>query len=126
MDPSSNEQLIALLRNPPASFEWSQSDDGSRTIGTCPGCGVDIWSDRVEVAALFPPDDAELVARNGILLQLILAALRPDWATAGEWLANQMRMAARARTDHEGVNYSRGVRFAYARKTSTATLKVQR
>lgn len=118
--------LQALLSQPPASFAWSQSEDGQRTIGTCPGCGVDIWPDRVEVAALMPGDDAALVERNSVLLLLILAALRPDWITAGDWLKTQMGMAAKAKGVYEGPNYSRRVTFGWSRKTSTATLKVKR
>ena len=118
--------LQALLSQPPASFAWSQSEDGGRTIGTCPGCGVDIWSDRVEVAALMPSDQVELTERNSVLLLLILTALRPDWATAGDWLQTQMGMAARAKEGvYEGPNYSRQVTFGWSRKTSTATLKVK-
>ena len=118
--------LQTLLSQPPASFAWSQSEDGSRTIGTCPGCGVDIWPDRVAVAALMPSDDAALVDRNSVLLLLILSALRPDWITAGDWLKTQMGMAARSKEGvYEGPNYSRGVTFGWSRKTSTATLKVK-
>lgn len=117
--------LQTLLSQPPASFAWSQSEDGRRTIGTCPGCGVDIWSDRVEVAALMPSDQVELTERNSVLLLLILTALRPDWATAGDWLTTQMGMAAKASGVYEGPNYSRQVTFGWSRKTSTATLKVK-
>jgi hypothetical protein len=119
--------LQALLSRPPASFAWSQSEDGVRTIGTCPGCGVDIWPDRVSVAALMPNDDAALVERNSVLLLLILTALRPDWATAGDWLTTQMGMAARNKRDvYEGTNYSRRVVFGWSKRTGTATLKVKR
>jgi len=118
--------LQALLSQPPASFQWSQSADGSRTIGTCPGCVVDIWPDRVEVAAVFAPDHPDLSARNATLFTLILTALRPDWVTAPDWLTTQMRMAAKARGPYEGVQYSRQVRFTFDRATSRATLKVKK
>lgn len=117
--------LQTLLSQPPASFAWSSSEDGQRTIGTCPGCGVDIWADRVSVAALMPNDNPELVERNSVLLLLILTALRPDWVTAGDWLKSQMGMAARSKEAvYEGTNYSRRVTFGWSRKTSAATLKV--
>lgn len=119
--------LQTLLSQPPASFAWSRSEDGRRTVGTCPGCGVDIWEDHVSVAALMPNDNAELVERNSVLLLLILTALRPDWATAGDWLSTQMGMAARSKEAvYEGPNYSRRVTFGWSRKTSTATLKVMK
>lgn len=118
--------LQALLSQPPASFEWSQSADGSRTIGTCSGCAVDLRPDRVEVAAVFAPDHADLSAHNAMLFVLILAALRPDWVTAPDWLTTQMRMAAKTHGLYEGVQYSRGVRFLWDRQTSRGLLKVRK
>ena len=117
--------IQALLSQPPASFVWSRSADGSRTIGTCPGCAVDLWPDRVEAAAVFAPDNPDLSARNATLFTLILAALRPDWVTAPDWLTTQMWMAAKARGFYEGPNYSRRVTFTFSRRESRATLKVR-
>lgn len=118
--------LQTLLSQPSASFEWSQAADGSRTIGTCPGCAVDLWPDRVEAAAVFASDQPDLSARNAMLFILILAALRPNWVTAPDWITTQMRMAAKARGPYEGVNYSRQVRFTFDRAQSRATLKVKK
>lgn len=118
--------LQTLLSQPPASFVWSQSEDGSRTIGTCPGCAIDLWPDRVEVAAVFAADDPDLSTRNATLFTLILVALCPDWATAPDWLTTQMRMATKAKGPYEGVHYSRGVRFLWDRQSSRGMLKVRR
>lgn len=79
---------------PPASFAWAQNNQG-RTIGTSEGPLLDIWPDRAEVVATFPPDNATLAARNAILIQLLLSAMRPDWADPGRWLAEQLRQAKR-------------------------------
>jgi hypothetical protein len=87
---------------------------------------LDLWPDRVEAAAAFPPDDAALAARNGTLLQLLLVAMRPDWQTASDWLAQQMKLAARSKSARpEMANYSRGVVFVWMPRQSRATLKVQ-
>lgn len=118
------DALVELLSKPPASFAWSTSADGSRTIGTAEGFAIDLWSDRVEVAALFPPDAAELAARNSTLMQLIVLFLRPDWNSAASWLAQAMRMAARGH--REQINVSRRVRFVWDAAQSRATLRIQR
>jgi hypothetical protein len=123
------QPLIDLFSKPPASFVWSASEDGQRTMGTSAGFVLDIWPDRVEAAALFPPDNAELAARNGTLLQLLLMAMRPDWASAPAWLGAQMRRSARyepttERPFFEEVNVTRRVRFVWDRTQSRATLKV--
>lgn len=118
-------ELIALLAKPPASFTWSTSDDGNRTMGTTEGCVLDIWPDRVEAVALFPPDNAPLAARNGALMQLILAALRPDWPASASWLAQTLQEAARQAKPYEQVNVTRRVRFTWDRMRSCATLKVR-
>lgn len=118
--------LQTLLSQPPASFVWSKSRDGTRILGTAPGCAIDVWPSRVEVVALFPPDHPDEAARNAMLFTLILAALRPDWVTAPDWIATQMRMATKASGPYEGVQYSRGVRFLWDRQSSKAMLKVRR
>lgn len=118
------QPLIDLLSQPPASFVWSSSADGQRTMGTSAGFVLDLWPDRIEAAALFPPDRADLAARNGTLLQLILLAMRPDWNSASSWLALQMRRAARTTRPFEEVNVTRRVRFVWDRTRSRATLKV--
>lgn len=120
------EQLMTLLSKPPASFVWSSSEDGARTMGTSEGFVMDIWTDRIEAAALFPPDRADLAARNGTLMQLILLALRPDWDGAATWLTQRMRQAARASKPFESPNISRRVSFTWHRAQSRATLKVLR
>jgi hypothetical protein len=117
--------LQALLSQPPASFAWSSSEDGRRTIGTAPGAICDIWPDHVELAAIYPPDDLALAARNGALLLLVLCALRPEWASAPDWLKLQMRLAAKAKLMHEGTHYGQRVTFAYMRQNSRASLKVK-
>jgi hypothetical protein len=119
-------ELQNLLSQPPASFQWSQSEDGTRTIGASEGCVIDLWPDRVEMAAVFPPDRADVAARNGALMALVLVALRKEWQTAGDWLAVQMRQAARAKTPlFETENYSRQVRFVFDRRHSRATLRIR-
>jgi hypothetical protein len=116
--------LIDLFSKPPASFAWATNDQG-RTIGTSEGFILDIWPDRVEAAALFPPDRADLAARNGTLLELLILAMRPDWQSGPSWLAQAMRMAAR-KGSFEEVNVTRRARFVWDRANSRATLKVSR
>jgi hypothetical protein len=116
--------LVELFSKPPASFVWSQSEDGTRTMGTSEGFVLDILPDRVEAAALFPPDRPDLVERNATLLQLLLVAMRPDWNSAASWLAQAMRMAARGH--REQINVSRRVRFVDDPTQSRATLRIQR
>lgn len=118
------QPLIDLFSQPPASFVWSSSADGTRTIGTSEGFVLDIWPDRVEAAALFPDDRPDLVERNSTLLQLLLMAMRPDWQSAASWLAQAMRMAARGH--RESINVSRGVRFVHDAAHSRATLRIER
>lgn len=118
--------LRALLSKPPASLTWSSSEDGQRTMGTSEGFVIDLWPDRVEAAALFPPDRPDLAARNGTLLQLVLVALRPDWSGASAWLAYWMRTAGRSGKPIDEPNISRRVRFVWDRTQSRATLTVIR
>lgn len=119
-------ELQTFLSQPPASFTWSQSADGMRTIGASEGCVIDLLSDRVEMAAVFPPDRADVAARNGALMALVLVALRKDWQSASDWLAVQMRQAARGKTPlFETENYSRQVRFVFDRQHSRATLRIR-
>lgn len=118
------QQLIDLFSKPPASFAWSSSEDGSRTMGTSEGFVLDIWPDRIEAAALFPPDRPDLVERNATLLQLLLMATRPDWNSAASWLAQAMRQAARGHA--EQINVSRGVRFLHDDAHSRTTIRIRR
>jgi hypothetical protein len=118
------QKLVDLFSKPPASFTWSSSEKGTRTMGTSEGFVLDIWPDRVEAAALFPFDRPDLVERNATLLQLLLLAMRPEWASAASWLAQAMRMAARGhREDH---NIARRVRFTNDSAQSRATLRIDR
>lgn len=117
--------LIDLFSKPPASFVWATNEQG-RTIGTSEGFILDLWPDHIEAVAIFSPDRADVAARNGMLMQLLLLALRPDWNSASDWLALQMRRAARTSQPFEEVNVTRRVRFAWDRTHSRATLKVMR
>lgn len=120
-------ELQDLLTKPPASFVWAEKEDGSRLIGTSEGAVVDIWPDRIEFAGAFPPDNAALAARNGILIVLLLTALRLDWPSAGDWLAAQMKHAANyqplpEQPLYDVLNYARQVRFTFDKRSSRATL----
>jgi hypothetical protein len=117
--------LVELFSKAPASFVWSTNDAG-RQIGTAEGMVIDLWQGSVDAAALFPPDRLDLAARNGVLFQLLLCALRPDWQSASSWLAQQLRRAARTAKPFEEVNVTRRVRFLWDRTHSRATLKVLR
>jgi hypothetical protein len=120
------DELQALFSKPPASFTWSQSEDGQRIIGASEGCVLDLWPDRAEMAATFPPDDEQLAQRNGTLMTLLLTAMRPEWQGSGDWLAVQMRLAARSKNGQANViNTSRQVRFRYDRQHSRAMLVVR-
>ncbi len=117
-------KLQNVLSMPPASFSWSRSEDGTRTIGTSAGIVVDLLPDRVEVVATFPPDNARLAARNGQLMTLVLVGCRPDWTHAPAWLAMQMRLtrtAFAADTPHRAER----VTFAWMRKESRASLVIE-
>lgn len=118
------DELQTIFSQPPASFAWSQSADGSRVIGSSAGAVLDLWPDRAEFAAITPPDQPGLTARNATLMLLLLTALRHDWVTASDWLTTQLRMATRSQGFYEGMNYSRRVVFTFDRKASQATLKV--
>lgn len=118
--------IQALFSRPPASFAWSRSSDGLRTIGVGHGATLDLWSDTAQLACIMASDDTALVERGALLMLLLLAALRPAWVTAPDWLAQQMRMAARAKGPYEGPNYSQRVEFRYDKQRSTALLKVVR
>jgi hypothetical protein len=117
------QKLTDLFSKPPASFAWATNEQG-RTIGTSEGFLLDIWPDRVEAAAIFPPDRPDLVERNATLMQLLLLAMRPDWNSASNWLALQMRRAARTEKPFDEVNVTRRTTFAWSRAHSRATLKV--
>jgi len=116
--------LVELFSKPPASFVWSTSEDGSRTMGSSEGFVLDIWPDRVEAAALFPSDRPDLTERNATLFQLLLLAMRPDWASSSSWLAQAMRQAVRGH--REDINVSRRVRFVSDAANSRATLRIAR
>lgn len=119
-------ELQELFTRPPASFTWSQSEDGRRIIGASMGCVLDLWPDRAEMAATFPPDDAALASRNGTLMVLLLTSMRPEWSSAGDWLAVNMRRAARSKVvGFEEDNITRQVRFRYDRQHSRAMLVVK-
>lgn len=118
--------IQALFSRPPASFVWSRSEDGQRTLGTSHGAVMDIWPGNVQLACIVAPDDQALVNRGVALMLLLLAALRPAWVTAPDWLAQQMRMATRATGTYEGPNYSQRVLFSYDKQHSRAVLKVVR
>lgn len=117
--------LIALLSQPPASLTFSRSADGRRTVGSCAGFVLDIWPDRIEAVALFPPDAPDLAARNGVLFQLLLAATRPAWAGAETWLAAQLRLAPTlAREQHRFDHIAQRVTLIADRAHSRATLRI--
>lgn len=118
--------IQALFSRPPASFAWSASEDGQRVIGVGHGAVLDLWKDKAQLACIIAPDDPALVNRGVALMLLLLAALRPAWVTAPDWLAQQMRMAARARGVYEGPNYSQRVEFSYDKQQSLAVIKVVR
>lgn len=120
------QKLLDLFSKPPAGLVWSQSADGQRWVGTSEGFVLDIWPDKVIATCLMPPDRADLAARNGTLLQLLLVALRPDWQTASTWLAQQMRLAACFKQPrYDTTNITRGVGFVWDRQHSRATLTVK-
>ena len=64
------QQLIDLFSKPPAGFVWATNGQG-RTLGTSEGFVLDIWTDTVEAAVLFPPDNSRLVRRNTMLCLLL-------------------------------------------------------
>lgn len=113
-----------LFSQEPASVAWSEQN--GRTVGTSVGFVLDLWPDRIEAAALFPPDNTALVGRNSTLLQLLLVATRPDWQSSSTWLANAMRTAARSKEIvHEEINITRGVRLVWDKRHSRATLRIR-
>jgi hypothetical protein len=122
-----NDELIALFSKPPASFVWSPSEDGRRTIGVAEGAALDIWPDHIDLAAIFPSDRPDLAARSGDLMQLLLMAMRPNWQSAAAWLAQQMKLAAWSKLAiYETLNVTRQVSFTLHRRTGQAVLKVLR
>ncbi len=117
--------LQALFSKPPASFLWSPSEDGRRIVGVAEGIVLDIWPNKAEMTALFSPDRPDLAQRNGMLMLLLLTAMRPAWESAGDWLTFHLRSAARGKSPrYEDTNYTRGATFIYSRQLSRATLKV--
>lgn len=121
------QPLIDLFSKPPASFTWATKE--GRAIGTSEGFVLDIWSDRVEAAALFPPDRADLVRRNSTLLQLLLMALRPEWSNSSTWLTQTMQFASRYKPTKEHPIFdlshtAERIQFTWDRTTSRVTVKV--
>lgn len=117
--------LIAVFSQPPASLTFSTSADGRRSIGTCAGFVLDLWPDRIAAVALFPPDQPDLAARNGVLFQLLLAATRPDWAGSDSWLAAQLRLASTlARNRHRFDHIAQRIALDIDRAHSRATLRI--
>ncbi len=114
------DELQELFSKAPASFQWSQSEDGTRAIGVSAGAVLDLLPDQAQLALTFPPDEPELAARNGTLALLLLTALRPDWDGASRWLADVMR-----RREREAVSASRQLRWTWSPRESRATLKVR-
>jgi hypothetical protein len=122
-----DDELQALFEKAPASFDFSRATDGSRIIGTSEGVALDIWFDHVVLVAIFPPDRTDIAARNGVLMLLLIAALRKDWNTAEPWLSYHIKAAAKSKKIiYEALNYSRGVTFRYDKQNSRATLSVSR
>jgi len=122
-------ELEALFSREPASFVFADAppiQGRARRIGTAPGMIMEIESNAVTLLGAFSssnPDDAK---RNAVLMQLLLAALRPDWARSELWLATQMRLAGRSeKPDFESPNYARKVRFVFHRQTGQAVLRVE-
>lgn len=122
-----NDDLIELFTKPPASFAWSHAANGSRVMGTSEGVALDLWPDHIDMTAIFPSDRPDIAARSGVLMQLLVTAMRPQWETGPNWLAQQMKLAARSkRAIYEELNVVRQVSFAYYKATGQATLKVLR
>jgi hypothetical protein len=117
------DKLKSILVQEPTNFEWSEAPD--HTFGTGRWSFMDIWPDHVELAAIFPPDQPTIATHNAMLFTLVLAALRGDWATAGDWLASQLRMAARTQDSYAGTNYTQGVTFAWDKKLFRAVLTLK-
>lgn len=123
------QQLIDLFSKPPASFAWATNNEG-RTLGTSEGFVLDIWTDTVEAAVLFPPDNSRLVRRNTMLCLLLLLVLRPNWADPERWLTEQMRQANRFRPTKKQPFYQttentqEQVRFSWDKIQSRVTLSI--
>jgi len=122
-------ELEALFSREPASFVFADAPPVQgrvRRFGTAPGMTMEIEQKAVTMLGAFTPSNPDDAKRNGILMQLLLAALRPDWARSELWLATQMRLAGRSRTpDFEAPNYARKVRFVFHRQTGQAVLRVE-
>lgn len=118
------DTLIEALSAPPASFEWTAGN--GRVIGTCAGFVLDIWPDKIEALAIMAPDQPTLTRNNAMLLQLVLSALRADWHTSSDWLAQQFRQATQANGSYAGPNYTRGVVFSWNKQKSHVILTLRR
>ena len=73
------QQLLDLFFKPTASFAWTTNNEG-RTLGPSEGFVLDIWTDTVDAAVLFPPDNNRIVRRNSRLWLLLLLVLSSTWA----------------------------------------------
>lgn len=122
--PPSVDKLKSVLAQEPTNFQWSDAPD--HTFGTGRWSFIDIWPDRLELAAIFPPDQPTIATHNAMLFTLLLAAMRPEWVTAGDWLASQLRMAARVANNYTGTNFSQHVTFAWDKNLWRAMLTVER
>lgn len=121
--------LVTLFSKPPASLAWAVKE--GRTLGASDGFLLDLWPDRVEAAAIFPPNRPQLAARNATLFLLLLAAVRPAWGTLPEWLVETMRLARRYRPTESQplfnlLNTEHQVRLTWDARTSRATVQVRR
>jgi hypothetical protein len=116
--------LKALFSRPPASFQWARDEGRDIDMGTSIGSVLEIGDRHAALVALFPPDQPQLAARNGTLMQLLLVALRPDWPSASGWLVEQLQAATKATEPYDAQDLARYVRFRWDRQHSRATLEI--
>ena len=120
--------LQALFSTPPASFVWATKE--GRAIGASDGFLMDLWPDRIEAAALFTPNRAQLAQRNATLFLLLLMAMRPQWQNAHGWFAEALGLAKNYRPTEthpyfDLTNTEHRVRFTWDARASRATLRVE-
>jgi len=114
-----------VLSQPPASFAWSASDGA--LIGATQGIVVQVLPHKIECMAVMAYDAPALAQNNATLMLLLLTALRPEWGTAGDWLAREMLQAKQsAERSYAGPNANRGCCFEYDKQHSRATLTIKR
>jgi hypothetical protein len=122
-------ELEALFSRAPASFVFetvTRVDGTTRRFGTAPGMVLEVNEHVVTMLGAFSPSNPDDAKRNAVLMQLLLAALRPGWAHSEIWLAAQMRLAGRStRSDFEAPNYKYNVRFKFHRTTGQVILRVE-